>query len=115
MKKKVVIGGAALALILCGLGAWYLVSSLSLTALRAWAVLSMVLLPVVAVISFVIGRWETRAKLDGLNTGIGVVMQAAQRTADLRATIRGQAPVQIAVLPQPEVTRRRIEGKVVDL
>ena len=115
-----------LALSLCGLsafGLWYLIRPLPLGAVRVWAILATLALPVVAFGSWVFGRREANVKMDGLTTGVNEVMAAAERTASIkdRSAKKARQDVKIAVLPQlqgPGVVHRELtdgEGKVVDL
>ena len=108
-----------------GFGLWVLVSALSLGALRAWALATFVIIPLAFIAGWRLGTRDARAHLSGLDKGIGAVMGAAAKTADLRATAAGRvrqvltiAPTSSTLsLPDPEIIHVRgvNEDEVIDL
>lgn len=105
----------------CGVvsyGLWYLMKPLSLNAVRTWAILATLVLPVVAGAGFLFGRREARVLTDGLAMGVSEVTKAADEVATLKGKLADrirQPPVTVQVaagsLPSPPVHHRRLEGQ----
>ncbi len=122
-----VVGLALAALALVGAGVWALVSAMSVGLLRGWFVASLVALPLVGWVGWRVGTGSARAHLSGLDKGIGAVMGAASKTADLRVSTVGRArqavlgaPAATATpvfrLPDPEIRHVvAVSDEVVDL
>ena len=102
-----------------------LVFSLSVGALRGWAVVSIFALPLALFAGWRLGTRDSRAHLSGLDKGIGAVMRAADKTANLRTTTAARARQVMAVqstpeplrLPNPQIVHLRAanDGEIVDL
>ena len=107
------------------LGLWALVSVLSPGVLRAWPVLSIILMPVIFFAGWRLGTRDARAHLSGLDKGIDKVMKAAEKTAGLRVSTVGrvrqarQTPIILQEplrLPDPEIIHvQAATDDVVDL
>jgi hypothetical protein len=78
-----VVAGAALVFVVGGLV--YALLHASVVALRWWAGLATVALPIGGALAFYLGRVEARGRMVGLEQGVSAVMRAAHETADLRA------------------------------
>jgi len=118
----VVMGLVILAAVVAGL--WALLSAMSVGLLRGWFVASLVILPVVGWGCWRLGTRDARAHLNGLDKGIGAVMGAASKTADLRVSTVGRArqavvvtPTPVLRLPDPEIRHITAAngGEVIDL
>lgn len=105
----------------CGVvsyGLWYLMKPLSLNAVRAWAILATLALPVAAIAGFLFGRREARVLTDGLAMGVNEVTRVADEVTTLKGKLADrirQPPVTVQVaagsLPNPPVHHRRLEGQ----
>jgi hypothetical protein len=58
--------------------------SLDITALRWWAGVATICALIGPIIGYLSGQATARAHREGIQTGVGVVMQAATQTADVR-------------------------------
>lgn len=102
-----------------------LVLSMSVDALRGWAIVSILLLPGSVFAGWRLGTRDSRAHMSGLDKGVGAVMRAADKTASLRTTTAARARQVMAVsnapeplrLPDPQIVHlRAVNGEeVVDL
>ncbi|HIP99207.1 TPA: hypothetical protein EYH33_01510 [Candidatus Bipolaricaulota bacterium] len=83
----IAIGAVGLLLVLGFIGALiYALLHASPTALRWWAGLATVALPMAVFIAYHLGRIEARGQIAGLTQGVEAVSRAARDTADIRVT-----------------------------
>lgn len=100
-----------------------LTSVMSVGALRAWAIVSVFAVLFAGFVGWRLGTRDARMHLSGLNKGIGAVMGAASKTADLRTTAAGRvrqvtvAPTPVLSLPDPEIVHVKpvSDEEVIDL
>lgn len=125
-EQKLVITSGTLALmaIVGSIGVLYWVTtSLSIGALRAWAVATIFIIPLSIFAGWRLGTRDARAHLSGLDKGIDRVMGAASKTADLRTSTAGRVrqvttvmPTSTLRLPNPEIVHvKPTSDEVVDL
>ncbi len=128
MKERLTLALIGAAVILVGI-VYALVTAISPTALRVYAILVTLALPLAGWIGWYVGRYAAQAYLSGLERGTDTVMHAAQKTADVRDRsaamarvargVRSSAAGQGVVLPElPPATithRPRQSDKVIDL
>jgi hypothetical protein len=89
-------------------GLWLLISAMSLQALRAWGIITAFLLPICIWFGWWIGTRDSRAHVSGLHKGIGAVMSAAGKTADLRTTAAGRVRATTTTINQPALPSPRV-------
>jgi cytochrome c biogenesis protein CcdA len=101
-----VVAGALLVGVVGGL--LYALAHASESALRWWAGLATVALPLALAGGYRVGKLAAGERLRGLEQGVDTVMDAAQRTADLRGQAVREArqgataavdPAQIVIVP----------------
>lgn len=129
-ERNTVVALVVMGLVILGVvvgSLWALVSAMSVGLLRGWFVASLVALPLVGWVGWRVGTGSARAHLSGLDKGIGAVMGAASKTADLRVSTVGRArqavlgaPTASATpvlrLPDPEIRHVvAVSDEVVDL
>lgn len=84
-----------------------LVFSLSLMALRAWALIATFLLPVVAFIGWKFGQRDITLTRAGMDLGVNAIITAAEQTTQFRGKVGQPSPKKSAPdqdLPQAPVT-----------
>jgi hypothetical protein len=125
--KIVVVFLVASVIILSAMGflAWSLMLRVEPNVARAWALITTVLLPIVGFAGYRLGKTEERGTLKGLEVGVSRVIDAANRTADVKATAtrrmrQAQAePPSVVVLPPPEpsfsIRPQLTAGEVIEL
>jgi hypothetical protein len=64
--------------------AWHAIAGANPKDLATWLLLETVLLPIVGAAGYILGRYESRATLAGLQEGVKSVMSAASGVADIR-------------------------------
>lgn len=118
-REHLILAGAVVGLVIVGFVLWWLwlfIEGLGVGALRAWAILATLALPVVGFAGWTLGRYEATALLKGVDKGVDKVAVAATK---LRTKEVKQSPVNVAVLPPlPPVQHRQLTGgesEVVDL
>jgi len=109
--KYMLIAAPVLSLVVVAL--WYIAAAMQPKWLRAWAMLATIALPVTAWVSWRIGHVRSDALVEGIDTGIDKVSNAAKR-------FRQPPPrVQVAnVLPQarlPQVIHRQLSNGEEDI
>jgi hypothetical protein len=98
---------------------------------RAWALVTTLLIPIVAYAAWRLGMVEARSRLAGIDQAVNKVMDVARRTADVRvgtvgrmrqAVAKPQQPAppapELPALPQPTVTHHgpdQGDRRVIDL
>lgn len=104
-------------------GVWQLASSLDPTTLKVWTLLATAAVFPAVWFGYWLGATESRGKVAGLDLGVNRVIEAATRTADLRATAASamrravsDGPQELVLLPEPPITVQRLaEGEVIDV
>jgi len=132
---KLTVLGSAIFIGLVVLGglvyvAWWAISQMSRGALIAWALIELVLLPLVgyagyaaAKFSYKLGKVESDGIVKGIGLGTGPVVQTAEKVADVKLgavrQLRQSEPVQTieVQLPVVDVVPRRLPSgqDVIDL
>lgn len=91
-----ILGGLVVAALFIGLLV-YAVNSMDETILRWWAALVTLALAPLWLMGYLQGKADSHALKDGIQTGVGAVMSAANATADLRVrtaqAMRTQKPL----------------------
>jgi hypothetical protein len=92
-----------------------LVSAMSVEALRAWAVVSVVVIPLAFFAGWRLGTRDSRAHLSGLDKGVDVATRAITRTGRARQAVTSTP--QPLRLPDPEIihVRPASDDEVIDL
>ncbi|MGD9098896.1 MAG: hypothetical protein PVF45_00350 [Anaerolineae bacterium] len=128
MKERLTLALIVAVVTIAGI-VYAIVTTISPTALRFYAVLVTLALPLVGWAGWYIGRYAAQAYLSGLERGTDTVMHAAQKTADVRdrsaAMARAARGVPVGAggqgvvlpeLPPATITHRpRQSDKVIDL
>lgn len=112
-------------------GLYTLLTALSPTVLRVWAVAATLALPLVGWVSWHVSRSITDTHLAGVDKGIDKVMHAAQKTADVRDRSAAMSRVTrvtptgpptnqadlLSTLPAPTISHRRRtpQGEIIDI
>lgn len=93
--------------VLCGSYAiWWIVCELPAVVVRAWMIVSTLLLPVVAWAGWWFGNTEARGRLAGIDQAVDKVMLAATRTIGTRTRVRQSMPPAVT-LPNVEIRPRQ--------
>ncbi len=97
-RERMLLGMAALVVVLAVVGGLvYTVGQADVTALRWWAGVATVVVPLVGLAGYSLGRMEARGHVAGLAEGIEAVSKAAYKAADVRVMttrrMKERAPV----------------------
>jgi len=97
------------ALVILGIcyGLWYVVASLPVNILAAWALIATALIPLTAWGAWYFGHTEVRGWLSGMDKAIDKVMGTATEVATLRRQVRQQEPPQVPEVRLPEIIEIR--------
>jgi hypothetical protein len=118
-------------LVLIGWLCWLAMRQVPADTARAWALVTTLLIPIVAYAAWRLGMVEARSRLAGIDQAVNKVMDVARRTADVRvgtvgrmrqAVAKPQQPAppapELPALPQPTVTHHgpdQGDRRVIDL